>query len=84
VGVVAPATLGDVDPEPEELELLPTQLVSATGNVCTMFTQFLKPNSRPGLTVNGADWAVAPVESRMVRPRDVPMGQNTIAFSFQM
>jgi len=26
----------------------------------------------PGLTVNGADWAVAPVLSLSVRPRDVP------------
>ena len=46
-------------------------VVEATPKVKTEATDQLK-HAHPGFTVKGADWAVVPVLSTRVRPRDVP------------
>jgi len=67
--------LGD-DPDVAELPALEAGVLAPVGPGASdvVFRHVVDP----GLTVNGADWAVAPVLSRRVKPREVPAGWLTV------
>jgi hypothetical protein len=75
VGMTAAVVLGDVTAGAGvELELeaplaLPAEVLAADVDPAALVKQLLED---PALMVNGADWAMSPLLSRIVRPMEVP------------